>query len=126
MDHKHLMVNSTFESTPFTSTIFTSDWIRHLVDLIDMKILYAPRSVRCDKEGNEGISSFCLITTSHIALHSWEETDPNLVQLDIYSCKPFDYRIVLEEFRKFSPMTLGCKFLDRSIPSTKGWIMGES
>jgi S-adenosylmethionine/arginine decarboxylase-like enzyme len=125
MDHKHLLVNSTFKSTPFRNPTFTSDWIRDLVDLIDMKILYAPRSVRCDKKGNEGISSFCLITTSHIALHSWEKTDPNLVQLDIYSCKPFDHFLVLEEFKKFEPISLGCKYLDRSLSATEGWIIGD-
>jgi len=126
MKHKHLLVSSTFKSTPFKNTQFTSDWMRSLVDLIDMKILYAPRSVMCDKEGNEGISSFCLITTSHIALHSWEKTEPNLVQLDIYSCKSFDHNLVLDEFKKFSPLTIGCKFLDRSISSTQGWAMGDT
>ena len=125
MEHKHLLINATFEKTPFKNTAFTAQWIRDLVDKIDMKILYAPRAVMCDKKGNEGISAFCLITTSHIALHSWETINPNLVQLDIYSCKDFDQHLVLEEFRKFSPNTLGCKYLDRSITQTKGWIMGE-
>ena len=113
MNHKHLLVNSTFETIPFTSTDFTNKWIKNLVDKIDMKILYSPRSVMCDKKGNEGISAFCLITTSHICLHTWDKISPNLLQLDVYSCKEFDINIVLNEIKEFNPLSLKYKFLDR-------------
>lgn len=125
MEHKHLLVNATFHSTPFRETAFTSDWIRLIVSKIDMELLYDPVSVHCNTPNNEGVSAFCLITTSHIALHSWEKTDPNLVQLDIYSCKKFDQDLILEELREFSPIKLGCKYLDRSIENTRGWEMGS-
>jgi len=114
MKHKHLLVSSEFAKTPFVNTEFTKSWIRDLVKKIDMQILYAPRAVRCDKKGNEGISAFCLITTSHICLHSWEETEPNLVQLDVYSCKDYDINIIIEEMKKFEPLSLKYKFIDRS------------
>ena len=114
MDHNHLLVNATFEKTPFTNIDFTKSWIRQLVKEINMEILYAPRAVRCDKKDNEGISAFCLITTSHISLHSCEESDPNLVQLDIYSCKYFDKDVVLKYISNLKPKSLGYKFLDRS------------
>ena len=77
--HKHFMVIATFEETPFVSETFTNEWIEELVEEIDMEILKKPSSVHCNEEGNEGISSFCLITTSHIALHSWEKLEPNLM-----------------------------------------------
>ena len=113
MNHKHLLISSEFTKTPFVDTEFTKSWIWDLVKKIDMEILYAPRAVRCDKEGNEGISAFCLITTSHICLHSWEKTEPNLVQLDVYSCKDYDKNIVIEEVNKFKPLSLKYKFIDR-------------
>lgn len=125
MEHKHLLINATFTSTPFETTDFTSDWIRLIVSKIDMELLYGPVSVHCNTPNNEGVSAFCLITTSHIALHSWEKTDPNLVQLDIYSCKDFDHHIILNELRQFSPTRLGCKYLDRAIDNTRGWQMGS-
>jgi len=121
MEHKHLLINATFKSTPFKSTTFTEAWIRDLVKKIDMNILYHPVAVGCDQEGNEGVSAFCLITTSHIALHSWEKREPNLVQLDIYSCKKFEESLVLDEIKKFNPLTVGKKFLDRRVKNTKGW-----
>ena len=114
MEHKHLLIHFTLSDSPFKTSEFTNKWIKNLVNLIDMELLYAPRSVRCDKEDNEGISAFCLITTSHICLHSWDKKSPNLVQLDIYSCKDFDVNSVLKEIKKFNPLCLKYKFLDRS------------
>ncbi len=123
LKHKHLLVNATFQNTPFVCVDFTESWIKMLVKKIGMEILYAPKAVICDKEYNEGISAFCLITTSHISLHSWEKSNPNLVQLDVYSCKNFDQSVILNELNKFNPLFLGCKFLDREIENTKGWRM---
>ena len=123
LKHKHLLVNATFEKTPFVCVDFTESWIKRLVKKIGMEMLCPPKAVECEKEGNEGISAFCLITTSHISLHSWEESNPNLVQLDVYSCKKFDRSSVLDELNKFKPLSLGCKFLDREIENTKDWRM---
>lgn len=113
MIHKHLLVSCNFEKTPFKSTIFTQKWIADLVKSIGMEILYSPRAVMCDKKGNEGISAFCLITTSHICLHSWEKSDPNLVQLDVYSCKDYDINIIINKLNKLNPTSLKYKIIDR-------------
>jgi len=121
VDHKHLLVNATFKKTPFTNELFTESWIKNLVDIIEMQILYKPIAVRCEEKNNEGISAFCLITTSHIALHSWEKKDPNLVQLDVYSCKKFDQHLIENELKKFSPIRIGSHFLDRGLRCTRGW-----
>jgi len=121
MEHKHLLVNATFYKSPFTDENFTQDWIAELVEIIDMKLLYNPVAVKCKEKNNEGISAFCLITTSHIALHSWEKKDPNLVQLDVYSCKKFDQHLIENELKKFSPISIGSHFLDRGLRCTKGW-----
>ena len=123
MEHKHLLINATFNKTPFTDIDFTEKWIESLVDLIGMEILSTPKAVRCDEKYNEGISAFCLITTSHISLHSWEKTNPNFIQLDVYSCKNFDQRVIIKELNKFNPLSLGCKFLDRATENTRGWRM---
>mgnify|MGYP002052841996 CR=1 FL=1 len=110
---------------PFIDNEFTCSWISNLVKVIDMKELLPPQSARSEDLGNEGVSAFCIITTSHICLHSWEKTDPNLVQLDVYSCKDFDQFLIHEELKKFNPIRLGSKYLNRSIENTKGWEMGR-
>jgi S-adenosylmethionine/arginine decarboxylase-like enzyme len=121
--HQHLIINATFNKTPFTEVSFTNSWIRNIVKIIDMEILHDPISVRCDEKNNEGISGFCLITTSHISLHSWEKTDPNLVQLDVYSCKDFDQYLIHSELEKLNAINIGAKFLNRSTRNTRGWRM---
>ena len=125
LDHQHLLVNATFSKTPFVENDFTCSWILDVVKLIGMEILLPPQSARSEEKGNEGISAFCLITTSHICLHSWEKTNPNLVQLDVYSCKTFDRHLILKELSKFRPLRLGCNYLNRSIENTRGWEMGR-
>ena len=124
-DHKHLLINATFKETPFIDQAFTRSWISNLVNIIGMEELLAPQSARSKEKGNEGVSAFCIITTSHICLHSWEKMTPNLVQLDVYSCKEFSQFLILDELRKFKPIRLGGKYLDRSVENTKGWEMGR-
>ena len=55
-----------------------------------------------------------LIETSHIVIHIWDEPEPGILQLDIYSCKEFD---LLRSFfiqRIFSISNMQYKFLDRT------------
>ncbi len=121
MEHKHLLINATFKETPFLDTEFTRSWLLKIVDLIGMEILHKPIAVKCNEKDNEGISAFCLITTSHLSLHSWEKRTPNLLQLDIYSCKDFDQEIIKKELESFNPIAFGSKFLDRRMRNTKNW-----
>ena len=69
-----------------------NQWVLDLVRKIDMEILIAPQTVYCDLAGNEGITSICVISTSHVALHAWESSKE--IQLDVYSCKPFPIETV--------------------------------
>lgn len=71
-----------------------NQWVLDLVRKIDMEILIAPQTVYCGLEGNEGITSVCVISTSHIAMHAWESSKE--IQLDIYSCKTFSIEAVFE------------------------------
>ncbi len=121
MEHKHLLINATFKETPFLDVEFTRSWLLKIVDLIGMEILHKPIAVKCNGKDNEGISAFCLITTSHLSLHSWEKRTPNLLQLDIYSCKDFDQEIIKKELESFNPIAFGSKFLDRRMRNTKNW-----
>ena len=125
LQHKHVLFNATFEKTPFSKESYTCDWINNVVKLIDMEILYPPKACRCDLEGNEGLSAFCLITTSHIALHSWEKTEPNYVQLDVYSCKDFDHLLIIDQLKSLGGNRVGCTTHNRDLNNTKGWIMAD-
>ena len=95
------------------------EWMKQLIDKIDMKLMQGPSITYVDQPGNRGTTCMALIETSHIVIHIWDETNPGLLQLDIYSCKEFDLKLVvthLEEYFNVSKMQY--KFLDRTTNMT--------
>lgn len=82
-----------------------------LVEELDMVYLQRPMKVdvpidtsKLDSTEDEGGSSYyCLITTSHIAAHTWELR--RAVMLDVFSCKPFNTTralVLLDEHLNFA------------------------
>jgi S-adenosylmethionine/arginine decarboxylase-like enzyme len=84
-----------------------------LVKKIGMKICQGPITSYVDVPGNRGLTGVVIIETSHIALHVWDECEPNLMQLDVYTCGEFDPHQVLEELEQFNPVKVEHKYLDR-------------
>ena len=112
MKHQHLIVRATVEQPP-TDQILARLQLTDLVELIDMRILAGPYSEYSSLPGNQGLTVAVIIETSHIVLHTWDETTPALVQLDVYSCKALDINRVFDWFKQYKPATLEYKFLDR-------------
>lgn len=79
-----------------------------------MKILMGPYSVYSDMVGNKGLTSVAIIETSNICLHCWDEDNPGLLQLDVYSCSAFDINDILNSIKEFEPTHIDYKFLDRT------------
>jgi len=111
LDHKHLLIRAECERIPGRDFDLKVK-LEELVDLIDMKILAGPMTAWCDMPGNIGWSGTTIIETSHIAWHSWNES--GLLNLDIYSCKPFDPHKVIAWADVFKPTHMEYKFLDRN------------
>lgn len=78
-----------------------------------MKPLYGPVACYCKMEGNKGLTAFAIIETSHIAMHIWDEPNPALVQLDVYTCGPFNPQEVLDVLNVMEPVKVDYKYLDR-------------
>ena len=79
-----------------------------------MKVLAGPFTAYCANEGNVGWSGTCIIETSHIAIHCWNEPKPNVIQLDVYSCKEFDINEITHWLNhNFGMLMVDMKFLDR-------------
>ena len=114
--HKHLIVRADIGWCPQEEDLNKiSDWIRSLIKKIDMKLLAGPYTTYVNEKGNKGMTSVAIIETSHIALHIWDEADPGLFQLDIYSCKSIDIKSAISFFKKsFKIVKLSYKFLDRT------------
>ena len=113
--HKHLIVRADIGWCPQEEDLNKiSDWIRSLIKEIDMNLLSGPYTMYVNEKGNKGMTSVAIIETSHIALHIWDEANPGLMQLDVYSCADFIPNQVFEEINKiFKTIKMEYKFLDR-------------
>lgn len=78
-----------------------------------MKILMGPLATYSEMLGNRGMTAAAIIETSHVVLHTWDECDPAILQLDVYSCSPFSIDFIISELDFFSPTKIEYKFLDR-------------
>lgn len=97
-----------------------------LVDLIPrlgMELLDGPRITEVELDHQRtagdhdegGITGYCLITTSHLSIHTWPLR--RRFSLDVYSCRRFDPEIVLELAReRFGIATESVHWVEREWP----------
>ena len=116
LDHKHLLIRAEVNNCPSEKNLsVVLSWMKSLIKIIDMKLLQGPNISYVDQPGNRGITCMALIETSHIVLHIWDETNPGIFQLDVYSCKSFDIDVVIRSLSEgFEVTKIEYKFLDRN------------
>jgi S-adenosylmethionine/arginine decarboxylase-like enzyme len=112
--HNHYIVRAEVKK-PFTKRKKVKKWLKRLVNSIGMKICKrgGPHVDYVDKPGNCGIAAVAMIETSHVALHVWDQEDPPLAQLDVYSCSPFDIKTVDKFLYEMDPTDIKTIFVDR-------------
>lgn len=116
--HKHIILRIEANKPPTENEL--KPWVTNLVDKIGMKILEGPISANVTTiPGNCGPTCVCIIETSHIACHVWNESDPALIQLDVYTCGPFDPKDVIEHIQVWEPTKVEYKYLDREFGLTE-------
>lgn len=123
-DHKHLIVRADSIS-PLTKVFDAKQALISLVERIKMKLLdeyeqepgqfVNPMASYCTMPGNRGLTAVALIETSSITLHVWDEVSPALVQLDVYSCAPFDpYDVAFWLNQTFGSTRVSYRLIDRN------------
>lgn len=112
LEHKHLIVRAELNNPPNCTTAI-EEWMKKLVKQIDMNILMGPYSVYSDMVGNRGLTAVTIIETSHIALHVWDEVEPALAQLDVYTCSTLNIQDVFEAMSEWEPVKVEYKYIDR-------------
>lgn len=110
--HKHLIVRAEIKKPPTEETEAVA-WVKQLIDDIGMKVLMGPYAKYLDVVGNRGLTVAAIIETSHVAVHVWDESDPALMQLDVYTCGALDTNIIFEHLKQFDPTKIEYKYLDR-------------
>jgi len=112
LEHKHIIIRAEV-SEPITNRNKAIKFLNRIIKAIDMKAMYGPTATYCKMPGNKGVTAFAIIETSHIALHIWDEINPALVQLDVYSCSDFNPKKVLDILDELKPTKVEHKYLDR-------------
>ena len=126
LEHKHLIIRAELKNPPKCAEAI-QDWMKLLVDKIGMKILMGPYAIYSDMVGNQGLTAVTIIETSHIAMHVWDEVDPALMQLDVYTCSTLNIEDVFQTLGDFAPVNVQYKYIDREHDLTvldKG-VIGE-
>ena len=109
--HHHLIYQAQvgIEDCGANSQKVLEQFLYDLLEEIDMKCLIPPQLKLSHKKAWTGIMG---IITSHIAFHYW--TVEKYVQLDIYSCKPFDRRKAINFINNFwKASNVQTLFIDR-------------
>ncbi len=121
---RHLLIDGFCrESAPLGDASKLESLFRRLVGTLDMEILVPPvtREVPLDPAklatGSDegGITSFCVITTSHVSIHTWPLR--RFFSMDVYSCKDFDTEAALAVIREELGVTsVRCTNIVRTAP----------
>jgi S-adenosylmethionine decarboxylase len=91
-----------------------------LPDRIGMTRIMPPYVFRHDAldPGLAGLSGFVLIAESHISVHAFPAR--RYVNVDVFSCEPFDPTLVLAELRRaFAPRRSEWRLFDRGLEFPK-------
>ena len=110
--HKHVIIRAEVTNPPTDETLTSNDG-KALIEAIGMKILMGPYAKYCNMKGNRGLTVATIIETSHVIIHTWDETDPAMIQLDVYTCGVFDPNIVFDWLQTYNPTKIDFKYLDR-------------
>jgi S-adenosylmethionine/arginine decarboxylase-like enzyme len=110
--HKHIIIRSEVLNPPVSENL-ASEQVKDLIERIGMKLLMGPYAKYVTMPGNRGLTVASIIETSHIVMHTWDECDPAIIQLDVYTCGPFDTKQVFEWLEQYTPIKTEFKYIDR-------------
>lgn len=114
MNHQHTIISAFGMANPPTTTEDIDTWLNDIVTEIDMKVLMGPYAIRCETQGNVGVTGVVVIETSHISCHCWDSIPQPFLKADVYSCKDYDVQVVLRMFERFQPTRLDYLVVDRN------------
>lgn len=114
IQHKHILVNARV-TNPISTPNEGIDFLLYLVESINMKVIAGPFANYVMAAGNRGLTAMVMIETSHIAFHIWDETEPGLLQFDLYTCGELNSEVVLAALQKrFDIVSLEYRVYDRA------------
>jgi len=112
LEHKHLIIRAEITDPPYDA-VDIKRWMKNLVEDIGMNVLMGPYAIYSDMEGNQGLTAVTIIETSHIAIHVWDECEPAMLQMDVYTCSTLNIDDVFKAIEEFKPTKIEYKYIDR-------------
>lgn len=112
LEHKHLIIKAEAKNPP-SSEFDAISWMERLVRSINMKIMMGPFAAYSTIPGNKGLTVAAIIETSHIVMHTWDEQDPAMLQLDVYTCSSLDIEKVFDAIAEFGVAHMDYMLFDR-------------
>ena len=116
LDHKHLISKGTLNEK------LTIDQVKDLID--KLVIALDMRFVGYEPNEYPGVSGVGIITTSHIAIHTWDDSLD--YQLDIYSCKTFEKDSIDLVISLYGMKETSAKLFDRNYKIKQLWPEEEN
>tara|TARA_R100000458_G_C8075450_1_gene112422 strand:+ start:66 stop:485 length:420 start_codon:yes stop_codon:yes gene_type:complete len=115
LQHKHLLLKGTIKNVPNKSDSFQMKlWIKRFIISNQMRMQEEPIVSYVHDKGNRGMTACCLLKTSHMAFHIWDEQNPALIQFDFYTCGKLNIGEVIKKLNiKFHFITLEYMVLNR-------------
>lgn len=112
LEHKHLIVRAEVRNPP-KDTKKMEAWMSNMVSSIGMQELAAPRAIYSDMVGNRGLTCDVILNTSNAVIHTWDEVDPGLFMLDVYTCGALDPNVIFGLLEEFEPVKIEYMYIDR-------------
>lgn len=111
--HSHYIVRARISVPPNNATTL-NDWVKSVVEGVDMNVVAGPLSYYSDMKGNKGFTSVAILDFSHISVHVWDEEVPALLEFDLFSCKAFDtYKVIDMIDKQFGLISYIDMYVDR-------------
>ena len=124
LQHKHLLLKGTIKQIPTKSnTIQIKVWMERFIKSNGMQLQSEPIVSYVHDKGNRGMTACCLLKTSHMAFHIWDEQDPALMQFDFYTCGEMNADEIFKKLNiKFHFLKYEYMILDRE-KHINNWIV---
>ena len=113
LNHKHLILKGVMSHNLTVSQV--TNTINDLVKKLNMKYVETMSNnpmVAYEPNENCGVTGVGIITTSHIVIHTWDDT--KYFQADVYSCKDFDQSEIIKLLKSHNLNCQESRLLDRN------------
>jgi len=111
-EHKHVIVRA-YVNNPPKDKEQLSEWCKNVISDVGMKLIGGPLVVYSDMKGNEGYTAVAILDFSHLAIHTWDNISPALIEFDLFSCKDFDINLVMKRLDEFEINSYSNLIVDR-------------